>query len=133
MYIYAVVLPSNWLPNIVNNTQRSCVLDCDDDDKICKNVISASRGNNYYLGGENNTKLVNKLENCRYTTWNLIHFVAFGLLTFVFPSLWAPILGSSFLFEYYEYAFLDCHDINDLPANTLGVGLGYLLSPYKPF
>jgi hypothetical protein len=129
MYIYAVVIPSNLLPSFINETQRSCVLSCKDD--ICKNASNSCRGKNYYLGGESDQKINNSIVNCRYTAWNFIHFVAFGLLTFIFPSLWAGILASSFLFEYYEFAYLDCHDINDLPANTLGVMLGYLISPFK--
>ena len=126
-YVWAIHLSAGYLPSFVDDIQKSCVMNCSD--QLCSTQAKASRGKHLYLDDPKKSKEI--IEQCRFTYWNLIHGIMFGALTFVFPSLWQLNLGISIMWEYYEYAFLDCHDLADLPANTLGIAAGYCLSPYK--
>lgn len=130
MYVYCLVIPVHSLPSFLTNIQKSCVVSCGDD-KQCLAISNKTRGNNLFLGGASYQKEEKEIKKCRYTAWNCIHFFAYGLITYVFPSLWALNLMVSSAFEFYEYEYADCHDLRDIFANGLGIGLGYLCSPYK--
>lgn len=125
-YVWAIHLSAGYLPELIDGVQKSCVIGCSD--QVCSAQAKASRGKHLYLDDIKKSK---EMGECRFTYWNLIHGIMFGALTFVFPSLWQLNLGISLMWEYYEYAFLDCHDLADLPANTVGIAVGYCASPYK--
>lgn len=126
-YVWAIHLSAGMLPDSIDSIQKSCIVGCDD--KLCSMQAKTSRGKSLYLDDPIKSKQM--IEDCRFTYWNLIHGIMFGALTFIFPSLWQLNLGISLIWEYYEYAFLDCHDLADLPANIIGIFVGYCVSPYR--
>lgn len=132
-YIYCLIFaPSiekvnnNYFIESINKINTSCFLPCHSN--ICNNFANLSRGKQYFISG--NKDINDKIKNCLITFYNFSHFILFFLLGFFSPNycVFSFIIG--LLFEYYEFIYLNCHDIWDIFWNFFGLVVGFYLQKY---
>jgi hypothetical protein len=133
-YIYSLI----YAPSIENindgsfttsiaKMNKSCFLACKT--QKCKKYISKSRGKQYFISIPSEDQ--EHIKSCIITFWGLTHFIMYFILTFIFPDFYIELFFIGIGFEVYEYFKFDCHDINDIYLNTLGILLGKCFSPFN--
>ena len=115
-YVYAIIIApkisvyagDSW----IENKHRECIIKND----TLAPIIAAGRGDNYYIGVENNPQ---ELSNCTVTFWGSTHFFLYFILGSMTNLFWETFtIGVGFeLYEYYEFG---CHDVFDIVLNTCG-------------
>ena len=84
------------------------------------------RGDNYVVDmpSEENKQFI---ETCMITTYNIVHYVYYLIVTMICPRLWIELLVICVGFEVYEYYRWNCHDYTDILYNVLGIISGLLI------
>lgn len=132
-FVYSFHIATN--PNIpiyLKKLNHSCVYGCNININKCSNSNKCSniilpRGKSYIIEDiDYITK--NKLDNCSFTSWNLSHYLMYTIVTALCPEFALHFFTLGVLFEGYEWAVYDCHDMMDIAANTAGIGTGLLIS-----
>ena len=132
-YIYSLLYAPS-IENVNDNSftskiarmNKSCLMNCDSDK--CSEYISKTRGNQYFLSIDVNQQ--EYIKNCILTFWGFSHFLMYFILGFCVPSFYIEFFFIGVAFEVYEYHKYDCHDINDIYLNSIGILLGKILSPF---
>lgn len=89
-------------------------------------TMTLTCGSNYYLT-DVDPVITETLENCFTSFYNLSHLFMYMLLGFLCPNLFIETQLIGIGFEMYEYWFLDCADLLDIPYNFTGFIFGRLL------
>ena len=133
-YIYCLVnapsiekIDDDSLTASIANVHKMCFINCKS--KECKDYISSSRGNSYFVSIPENEQ--EYIKGCIITFWGFTHFLLYFILTLLVPSLYIEFFFLGIGFEIYEYYVYKCHDVNDIFLNTLGIIIGKYLSPYN--
>lgn len=133
-YIYSLVYAPS-IENINDNSftssiakmNKSCILNCTSEK--CKKYITDNRGKQYFISiPQNEQEYIN---GCVITFWGFTHFFMYFILALLVPAFYVELFFIGVGFEIYEYYKFDCHDMNDLYLNTMGILLGNFLSPFK--
>jgi len=132
-YIYSLV----YAPSIENSNDDSfttsvakmnkgCLLNCTSEN--CKKYITDSRGKQYFISIPADEQ--EHIRGCIITFWGLTHFVMYFILALLVPAFYIELFFIGVGFEIYEYYKFDCHDVNDIFLNTMGILLGKFFSPF---
>ncbi len=128
--VYAPTIENNkddsWVTKL-SNMNKSCLVNCKT--KECETHIKNSRGNTYLISLPKEEQ--GYLKKCLITFWGFSHFLLYFVLAFFVPKLYIEEFIIGILFEIWEYYKFDCHDMNDIVLNGIGILLGRYLSPYK--
>lgn len=132
-YIYSLV----YAPSIENSNDDSfttsiskmnkgCLLNCASE--YCKKYITDSRGKQYFISMPPSEQ--EYIKGCIITFWGMTHFLMYFILATLVPAFYVELFFIGIVFEIYEYYKFDCHDVNDVYLNTMGILLGKFLSPF---
>lgn len=111
----------------ISKMNKSCLLNCSTDE--CNTYIRKNRGNQYFISIPKNEQ--DDIKGCIITFWGLSHLIMYFLLAFFVPSFYIELFFIGVAFEIYEYHAFDCHDMNDIYLNTIGILLGRYFSIFN--
>jgi hypothetical protein len=133
-YIYSLI----YAPSIENSNDdsfttsiskmnKSCLLNCKSDS--CKKYISDNRGRQYFISIPPSEQ--EHIKSCIVTFWGFTHFLMYFILAMLVPAFYVELFFIGVGFEIYEYYKFECHDVNDIFLNTMGILLGKFFSPFN--
>jgi len=132
-YMYSLV----YAPSIENTSDdgftgsvakmnKSCLLNCTSEN--CTKYITDSRGKQYFISIPPSEQ--EHMRNCIITFWGFTHFLMYFILALLVPAFYVELFFIGVGFEIYEFYKYECHDVNDIYLNTMGILLGKFFSPF---
>lgn len=133
-YIYSLLYAPS-IENINDDTfttsiakmNKSCLINCNSEK--CKKYIMDSRGKKYFISIPASEQ--EHIQNCIITFWGFTHFIMYFILALLVPAFYIELFFIGVGFEIYEFYNFECHDVNDIYLNALGILLGKFFSPFN--